>query len=86
MTAIKYHLDNLSLQEATGYINHRLKVAGRNEPIFTQEALELIYDRTGGIPRRINRLCDICLLSGMIKETKEISEGIVLEEAKELGG
>lgn len=84
--AIKCHLDNLSLDDTIGYIKHRLKIVGRNEPVFTPEALEVIYDRAGGIPRRINRLCDICLLSGMIKEKKEITEDIVLEEAKELGG
>lgn len=84
--AIKCHLDNLGLEDTIGYINHRLKVAERNEPVFTQDALELIYDRTGGIPRRINRLCDICLLSGMIKDKKNITEELVLEEAKELGG
>jgi len=83
--AVKCHLDNLNLEDAIGYINHRIKVAGRSEPIFTQGALELIYDRTGGIPRRINRLCDICLLSGMIKDTKELTEEIVLEEVRELG-
>jgi len=83
--AIKCYLDNLSLEDTIGYINHRIKVAGRSEPIFTQGALELTYDRTGGIPRRINRLCDICLLSGMIKNMKEITDGLILEESKELG-
>ena len=84
--AMKCHLDNLSMKDTMAYINHRLEVAGCSEPVFTQSALEVIYDRTGGIPRRINRLCDICLLSGMIKETKEINDEIALEEVKELGG
>lgn len=84
--AVKSHLDNLSQEDTSGYVNHRLKVAGRTEPIFTEHAQELIYDRTGGIPRRINRLCDVCLLAGFAKNQKTIDKDIILEEAKSLGG
>ncbi len=84
--AIKAHLESLSQEDIKGYVIHRLKVAGRSEPIFTEEAMDLIYDRTGGIPRRINRLCDVCLLSGFAKNLQVIDKDIVLEEAKSLGG
>jgi len=83
--AIKYHLTNLDLEDTFGYIAHRLRVAGRDEPIFTKEAVESIYEHTGGIPRRINRLCDICLLSGFAKNLNQIDESTVLGEAKGLG-
>jgi general secretion pathway protein A len=83
--AIKCHLSNLDLKDTCGYILHRLKVAGRVEPLFTKEALEYIYEHTGGIPRRINRLCDICLLSGFAKQINQIDVALVLEEAKGLG-
>lgn len=83
--AIKCHLVNLDLKDTAGYIIHRLKIAGRNEPIFTKEAIEHIYEHTGGIPRRINRLCDICLLSGFAKNLNQIDQSIVLEEARGLG-
>ncbi len=83
--AIKCHLDNLAFEDTLKYINHRLKIAGCNAPIFSESALRLIYERSGGIPRRINRLCDTCLLSGMINDVKEITDSVVLEEAKDLG-
>lgn len=83
--AIKCHLKNLDLEDTVAYIAHRLGVAGRNEPIFTKKAVESIYEHTGGIPRRINRLCDICLLSGFAKNLNQIEESTVLEEARELG-
>jgi type II secretory pathway predicted ATPase ExeA len=82
--AIKCHLDNLSPQDSAGYIDHRLKVTGRDKSIFSDGALELIHERTGGIPRRINRLCDICLLAGFAKHIKQIDEAIVLEECRGL--
>jgi general secretion pathway protein A len=83
--AIKCHLSNLDLEDTESYIIHRLKVAGRNEPVFTKKAVECIYEHTGGIPRRINRLCDICLLSGFSKNINQINESIILEEVRGLG-
>ena len=84
--AIKCHLANFNLKDTSNYIIHRLKIAGRDEPIFTEKAVEYTYEHTGGIPRRINRLCDICLLSGFVKNLNQIDESIVSEEARGLGG
>jgi len=83
--AIKCHLTNLDLKDTLGYISHRLKVAGREQPIFTKEAMESIYEHTGGIPRRINRLCDICLLSSFSANLNQIDKTVVEEEARALG-
>jgi type II secretory pathway predicted ATPase ExeA len=52
------HLEPLSLEETRAYISHRLRVAGYNrEPLFTESALSLIVETSGGIPRTINNLC-----------------------------
>lgn len=83
--AIKCHLTNFDLEDTINYIIHRLKVVGGGESIFAREAMESVYEHTGGIPRRINRLCDICLLSGFAKNLAQIDKAIVLEEAKGFG-
>jgi len=82
--AIKCHLANLDLSDTIGYITHRLEVAGRQEPVFTKEAMESIWEHTSGIPRRINRLCDMSLLHGFGKHLSQIDESIVREEARDL--
>ncbi len=82
--AIKCHLTNFDLEDTAAYITHRLMVAGRQGPIFTKEAMEAIWYDSGGIPRRINRLCDICLLSGLAKNIDKIDKSTVLEEVKGL--
>jgi len=81
--AINCHLTNLDLKNTGDYIIHRLKIAGRQEPIFTKEAIQSIYEHTSGIPRRINRLCDLCFLAGLSKGLSIIDEEIVLEETKD---
>lgn len=82
--AIKCHLTNLDLKNTIDYIIHRLKISGRQGPVFTEEALAAVYDHTSGIPRRINRLCDLCLLSGFGKGLSLIDKAVVLEETKDL--
>jgi general secretion pathway protein A len=77
---VKSHLDSLGPEDAKNYILHRLKVVNRIEPIFTEQAINSIYSYSGGIPRRINRLCDMCLLAGFVKKVTRIDDDIVKEE------
>ncbi len=83
---IKSHLGPLNYQETYAYIRHRLAVAGHRQPetVFTTEAVDVVYESTGGIPRRINRLCDISLVAGMGAMASAVDAGIVAEEVKGL--
>lgn len=63
---IRYHLSGLSPQETAGYIQHQLKTAGYDKPLFTEEVIERIYKYTKGIPRMINNICNACLLDAAI--------------------
>jgi len=70
--------------ETKEYILHRLEVAGSKEAIFTEDALEEIYRFSGGIPRRINNICDMALLVGCSEEITEIHEKVIREVAEDL--
>jgi len=74
---IKFHLTSLDREETEAYISHRLKIAGRTEPIFTKEALDLIYDYSKGLPRKINNVCDISLLIGFGQKENSIDKEIL---------
>lgn len=77
-----FHLNALSENDVTTYIQHRLMLAGAKWRIFTPEACAAIYRATGGIPRKVNVLCDICLVSGYSEDAKTINEELVLEFLK----
>jgi len=83
---IRYHLNTLDYTHTAAYVTHRLKMAGRATPIFTEEAIKLIFDFTRGTPREINNLCDVALLVGYTKRAKEIGEKIVAEVIKDMVG
>jgi len=76
------HLGPMDGTETEAYILHRLQTVGwRNDPSFSSDAFALIYQHTGGIPRRINILCDRLLLMGRLDEkhaftSKEVGDVI----------
>jgi len=82
--AVKSHLGSLTEDETKKYILHRLEVAGRVEPVFTDEAYKEIFNKTGGIPRRINHLCDLALLSGSGDGVKLIGKDIIKDVSNDL--
>jgi general secretion pathway protein A len=75
--AIKYRLLPLTEKETAGYISFRSKKAGAQRELFSEEATQLIYHITEGTPRRINNLCDLCLLVGFVEKAALIDEQIV---------
>ena len=81
---LNYNIDPFTPDETGEYIRHRLKVAGSDKKIFTQRAVQRIHMHSGGFPRRINIICDHCLLSGYVNEKIAIDEKIVDECAAEL--
>jgi putative secretion ATPase (PEP-CTERM system associated) len=61
------HIGPLDADETRGYIEHRLKCVGWNgDPKFEPETYAAVFKASGGIPRRINAVCDRLLLSGYL--------------------
>ena len=81
---IKSRLESLSETDTSFYILHRLKIAGREKEIFTKGTIPLIHKQSGGIPRRINQICDMALFAGFGKKAKSIDEKIIQEVMKGL--
>ena len=76
---IRYHIEHLSFNDTSNFIIHRLKVAGRGEPIFAEDAIRQIYEYSKGIPRKINNICDLCLVMGVARGLKYIDHSVVYE-------
>jgi len=82
-----YHLAALSSDEVEPYIMHRLTMVGwSGEPEFTPDIFENIFEVTGGIPRRINSLCERLLLYGFVEGLKRFDRDVlnaVVDEFKD---
>jgi putative secretion ATPase (PEP-CTERM system associated) len=82
---ISYHINPLTIDETARYIKHRLTIAGNPDAIkLHREILNLIYQFSMGIPRLINILCDLSLLTAYTEGEKEVSTDIVREVVKDL--
>ncbi|MGH7119425.1 MAG: AAA family ATPase [Acetobacteraceae bacterium] len=80
-----YHLGPLSVEETRGYVEHRLRAVGwHDRPLWEDETFGLVHHYTGGIPRRINRLCGRVLLHGAFERSDAISSAMVRLTASEL--
>jgi general secretion pathway protein A len=66
------HLKPLSVEEVREYVEHRLGVAGRKDPLFTEGAIELVDQYSEGIPRKVNNICDIALVVGFSRKLEHI--------------
>ncbi|MCM2326644.1 MAG: XrtA-associated ATPase [Lysobacter sp.] len=76
------HIGPLDAADARGYIEHRLAHVGwKGNPEVTAEACAAVHEASGGIPRRINLICDRVLLSGFLSGTPSFSVGAVREVA-----
>jgi len=82
--AVKCLLRRLTMEETFSYIDHRLQAAGAQREIFDATALEAVHHLSLGVPRRINRLCDLALLIGYAEERTALGREQIEAVSEEL--
>ncbi len=82
----RYHLGTLSFEDTRRCIGFRLKIAGGSLAVFSAAALRAIYKLSGGVPRRINALCDRAMLGAYALHRRRISRALVYQAYAEVSG
>ncbi|MCK4739127.1 MAG: AAA family ATPase [Deltaproteobacteria bacterium] len=82
---VQYHLGVLNYEEVREYLRFRLTKAGREEPLFTEPAMEELHRFSNGVPRKINNLASSALLEGFGRGAVFIDRDIILSVAKDYG-
>jgi general secretion pathway protein A len=79
------HIGPLDPEETEQYIRHRLKCAGASDkPVFDEGVFEAIHRASGGIPRRINSVCDRLMLLGFLAGKTEFTPADIDEVVREI--
>ncbi len=79
--AVRFHLRPLPSSDVETYVRHRLDVAGSDGRVtFTQDAIEAVYQASGGVPRLINLICDKALLAAFVS-TQHVITGELIQRA-----
>ena len=74
-----YHLEPMTREETEAYIKHRLAQVGwTGTPDFSREAFGAIFAATGGLPRKIHKLCNRTLLFAAVENLDHI-DGVAVE-------
>lgn len=81
---VKCILRPMGYEETLGYVTHRIRMGGVSRALFAPDAMEALFELSGGIPRQINRLCDLALLVGLADNSEQVSAGQVEAVSEEL--
>jgi type II secretory pathway predicted ATPase ExeA len=81
----RYKMQPMGKEEVNAYIDHQMKLAGANYPIFSESALEAIATVSRGLPRLINNLATTALVYGCQRGLKQVNEEAVRLAAVEHG-
>lgn len=72
-----FHLKPLNPSEVSDYISYRLRAAGSQHELFSEQACRAIAHASRGIPRTINILCDTALIYGFACSAQCITAELV---------
>ena len=81
---LRIELIALDRTETKHYVEALLTRAGAAQSVFDSSAIDRLFEVTHGVPRHLNRLCDLALLAGMADHAARIDESIVAAAAEEL--
>jgi len=80
-----HHLDAMELAEVQPYIEHRLKCVGWNSnPKFDQRVFTELFEASGGVPRRINQICNRLMMLGAVDQRSRIDGAMLSQVLEEL--
>jgi len=65
-----YHLEGLDFEQTRAYINHQLKGAGCEHPLFPDDVIARIQEKSKGLPAFVNTLCRGCLFDAASRNQK----------------
>ncbi|MEL6419782.1 MAG: AAA family ATPase [Pseudomonadota bacterium] len=76
-----FHLTAMDAETTAQYIHHRLTTAGGAGDIFDAAACREVFAQSGGVPRVVNQLCDLCMVyafaSGHTRVTYETVQQVL---------
>ncbi len=80
-----HHLEAMELGEVQPYIEHRLKCVGwTGNPQFDQGVFTELFEASGGVPRRINQICNRLMMLGAVDQRSRIDRAMLSQVLDEL--
>ena len=72
--ALRYTLAPMAPTDTAGYLRHHLTLAGRSDPLFSDDATALIHQTSRGLPRAVNNLAVQSLIAAFAADKAIVDE------------
>jgi type II secretory pathway predicted ATPase ExeA len=72
--ALRYAMTGMNPDETKGYLTHHLKLAGRSDTLFSDDAVALIHQVSRGLPRAVNNLAIQALVAAFAASKAIVDE------------
>ena len=72
--AIRYAMPAMTAEQTAGYLTHHLTLAGRSDPLFSDDAAALVHDAARGLPRAVNNLATQALVAAWAARKSIVDE------------
>lgn len=72
--SLRYTMGGMTGEETTGYVKHHLKLAGRSDTLFSDDALTLTHQVSRGLPRAVNNLAVQALVAAYATDKAIVGE------------
>lgn len=83
---VRYRLKNLSFADSRAMLKHRLRMAGSEREVFTDEAVGRLFEASKGCPRTLCAVADLCLVLGFSQRLKQVDEACARHAAADMEG
>jgi type II secretory pathway predicted ATPase ExeA len=72
--ALRYAMTGMDPDETNSYLTHHLKIAGRTDTLFSDDAIALIHQVSRGLPRAVNNLAIQSLVAAYAADKSIVDE------------
>jgi len=73
-----HHLEPMQADEVEPYVKHRLSRAGwSGNPAFAADSFDVLFNETGGVPRKLNTLMNRVMLMGAVERVHLVDATLV---------
>jgi len=76
---MRFQLEAMESEETAIYVKQHLERVKCSREIFTDSALKVIYDYSGGMPRKVNKVAQLSLMAAASQEKQLIDDYLVKE-------
>ncbi len=77
--AMRYRMPPMDEEQTCGYVDHQLKLVGRTQRLFTDEAMMQLFVQSGGVARVVGNLALTAMTEAVLlgKDVVELDEVII---------